>query len=142
MVVGSVSSGPWQFNRGYIEPIKSSNDWVLAVREGATPVVEMNLRRNKPNMQWRIEQPYFYITMHDGDDGERVLTVKKHNGQLDPRRGSMLVLERKSDEANKLWSWNNGLLVNKLSGLALDVINGKMYQGIYHDGLFWLLKPY
>ena len=83
-------------------------------------------------MQWKIEQPYFYITMYDSDEKwERVLTVKRHNGQLDSRRGSMLVLERKSDEDNKLWTWDSGLLVNKLSGLVLDVINGKMYEGKY-----------
>ena len=43
----------------------------------------------------------------------------------------MLVLERKSDEDNKLWIWDSGLLVNKLSGLVLDIINGKLYEGKY-----------
>jgi len=129
VAASGVKPGPWQFNRGYIEQIKNSNELVLGVRKGDNPVVEMGLRLNEPRMQWKIDQPHFYITMNDAY--ARVLTVQKNNGKLDSRKGAMLVLETKSDEDNKLWSWDNGLLVNKLSGLALDVINGKQYEGAF-----------
>ena len=88
---------------------------VLAVKGEQDTELEITQKQNSSKAGWRIELPYFYIE----SEGGGVLTVKDFaEGVTDSRQGSMLTVEEKSDDANQLWSWNSGLLVNQLSGLA------------------------